>query len=258
MASGNKPKIHSYSEIKSNLLQPSLTSTYNVYLNASQVINGLTTENTTTRESRSKFFEDRGVIGVPSDLLNISCSEASLPGSSLATHEINNDYSGVSEKHVYRRLYDDRAYFTFYVDSDYQIIKFFETWMSWIVGETQYTEQSKRTYNYRVKFPNDYRVNMHIQKYERNFNVENSKFVEYTFIDAYPIDISSMPLSYDSSNLLKCTVSFVYTRYYMENITTANKSQQKTEESSTTAIQNFIGNTTPTGEYISSQPSPEY
>ena len=90
--------------------------------------------------------------------------------------------------------------------------------MSWIVGEDQYDDQSKPTFNYRVKFPNDYRVNMHIQKYERDYGKKDSKYVEYTFIGAYPIDISSMPMSYDSSNLLKCTVSFVYTRYYMENI----------------------------------------
>lgn len=228
MASNVNPKIHSYSEIKSNLLRPSLTSTYNVYFNASQL---LSLTDSFTKASASEFLKNRGVIGNPAELLTISCSEASLPGSSLATHEINNDYTGVTERHVYRRLYDDRASFTFYVDSNYQIIKFFETWMSWIVGEDQYTEQSKRTYNYRVKFPNDYRVNMHIQKYERDYGKSGSKYVDYTFIDAYPIDITSMPMSYDSSNLLKCTVSFVYTRYYMENILTAPVTENKPEGS---------------------------
>ena len=35
----------------------------------------------------------------------------------------------------------------------------------------------------------------------------------YTFIDAFPRAISSMPVSYEASDLLKCTVSFSYTRY---------------------------------------------
>ena len=35
----------------------------------------------------------------------------------------------------------------------------------------------------------------------------------YTFIDAFPRAISSMPVTYDASDLLKCTVSFSYTRY---------------------------------------------
>ena len=40
----------------------------------------------------------------------------------------------------------------------------------------------------------------------------------YKFINAYPIAISSMPLSYDSSSVLKCTVSFTYIRYLIENL----------------------------------------
>ena len=35
----------------------------------------------------------------------------------------------------------------------------------------------------------------------------------YTFIDAFPKTISSMPVTYDASDLLKCSVSFNYTRY---------------------------------------------
>ena len=126
----------------------------------------------------------------------------------------------MTERHVYRRQYDDRIDFTFYVDHDYKIIKFFETWMSWSVGEDQYKDQAKRNYYYRVKFPDDYRVDMYVQKFEKDFD----KFVEYTFIGAYPISINSMPVSYDSSQLLKCTVSFSYIRYFMNNINTINTS----------------------------------
>ena len=51
------------------------------------------------------------------------------------THELNNDFTGVTERHAYRRAYDQTASFTFMVDHDYTIIKFFENWMSYIVGE---------------------------------------------------------------------------------------------------------------------------
>mgnify|MGYP001602195061 CR=1 FL=1 len=209
MASGQNPKKYPTTELKSKLLRPALTSTYAVYFNVAEILGkGVGNDN----EVRT-FFNNRQA-NIESELLTLSCSEASLPGSSLATAEINNDYTGVTERHVYRRLYDDRTDFTFYVDYDYKVIKFFETWMSWIVGETQYTEQSKQTYNYRVKFPNDYNVNMHIQKFEKDF----SNKIEYTFIGAYPISINSIPVSYDSSQLLKCTVSFTYKRYYLENV----------------------------------------
>jgi hypothetical protein len=236
MASGQKPNPGiKYFEIRDKLLRPSLTSTYNVFLNPSYIIG--------KNDSSRKFFKEfRGIENDISRLLTISCSEASLPGSSFATHEINNDYSGVTERHVYRRLYDDRASFTFYVNSDYQVIKFFETWMSWIVGEDQYKEQSSRTYNYRVKFPNDYKIpSMHIQKYERDYGKKDSKFVDYTFIDAYPVDISSMPMSYDSSNLMKCTVSFVYTRYYMENISTGPEEKPSGKNPNAPGAPEFYG-----------------
>jgi len=209
MASNQNPKKYLMSEIKTKLLRPSLTSTYAVYFNASEL---LEKKSAADGSSIKQFFGNRQALVDP-ELLTLSCSEASLPGSSLATNEINNDYTGVTERYAYRRLYDDRADFTFYVDHDYTIVKFFETWISWIVGETQYTEQSKQTFNYRVKFPNDYNVNMHIQKFEKDYN----RKIEYTFIGAYPISITSMPVSYDSSQLLKCTVAFTYKRYYLEN-----------------------------------------
>ena len=44
----------------------------------------------------------------------------------------------------------------------------------------------------------------------------------YKFVNAYPIAISSMPVSYDSSSVLKCTVSFTYIRYYIENLSEEN------------------------------------
>ena len=42
---------------------------------------------------------------------------ASLPGSNLATIDVNNDRTGVTEKHVHRRVFDDRIDLTFYVDA---------------------------------------------------------------------------------------------------------------------------------------------
>ena len=52
----------------------------------------------------------------------------------------------------------------------------------------------------------------YFNKFERDYN-NNGKFLQYRFLKAYPISITSMPISYDASQLLKCTVSFTYTRY---------------------------------------------
>ena len=202
-SSNQTPSRNPTTELKSKLLRPALTSHYAVYINPATI---------QSKTDAGSFFANRQA-NIDGELLTLSCSEASLPGSSLATHEINNDFTGVTERHVYRRQYDDRIDFTFYVDHDYKVIKFFETWMSWIVGEDQFQNQSNNNFSYRVKFPEDYKTNIYIQKFEKDF----TSAVEYAFIGAYPISITSMPVSYDSSQLLKCTVSMSYIRYFMNN-----------------------------------------
>ena len=209
-SSGKSPRFNPTSELVSKIMRPALTSHYAVYLNPA-VIQSKTSGNGGAISART-FFGNRQAL-IDEELLTLSCSEASLPGSSLATHEINNDFTGVTERHAYRRQYDDRIDFTFYVDHDHKIIKFFETWMSWITGEDQFADQSNLNYSYRVKFPEEYRTDIFVQKFEKDF----TNYSEYTFIGAYPISITSMPVSYDSSQLLKCTVSFSYIRYFMNN-----------------------------------------
>lgn len=178
------------------------------------------------------------------ELLSLSCSEASLPGSSLTTNEINDDYTGTTERHAYRRQYDDRADFTFYIDhgrkeGHYNIIWFFENWISFIVGEQRNdldildlldpqgrlnflktnNEQgiNRPNYAYRVRYPKEYQSTIYINKFERNYD---DRYLQYKFLQAYPISINSIPVSYDSSQLLKCTVSFTYTRYIINKVRT--------------------------------------
>lgn len=209
---GPAVKPVSMSTIKSRLLQPALTSHFICEFKPPQLVDAFLTQRITAG------FESGPYSGLTQELVRLSCSEASLPGSSLATNEINNDYTGVTERHAYRRIYDDRSDFTFYVDNNYYIIDFFENWISYVVGENLLTatnEQTKpqisKTYNYRVNFPNDYKTeNLFITKFERDYK---GRPLTYKFINAYPISINSMPVSYDSSQLLKCTVSFTYSRY---------------------------------------------
>ena len=215
---GPEVKPFSMSAIKSKLLQPALTSHY---------ICGFTPPSLKSGEKISPFedfMSKRSAAGFGvavytnnQELIELSCSEASLPGSSLTTNEINNDYTGVTERHAYRRLYDDRADFTFYVDKNYYIIDYFENWIAFISGEDDLGVQVNREFNYRVKFPNDYKTDkLYITKFERDHTrSDRGKSLTYRFINAYPISINSMPVSYESSQLLKCTVSFTYSRYVL-------------------------------------------
>ena len=184
---------------------------------------------------------------LPSELISINCAEASLPGASLLTHELNDDFSGVTERHAYRRSYDDRADFTFYVDRDYKILLLFNQWINYIAGEGTSADRAGRggsplddsaagltentNSSFRAKFPEDYVTQkLCIYKFERDqdglhtgelkLDLNATSHIKYNFINAYPISINSIPVSYESSQLLKVTVSFSYSRYYITNVNT--------------------------------------
>ena len=160
------------------------------------------------------------------------CSEAVLPGSQLATTELNNDFTGVTERHAYRRIYDETIDLTFYVDAtNYLPIQFFEEWISGIVNENQ---QDARDYNYsyRAMYPDDYMAQgLKVIKFEKDYDDQNNdikgtmgsrsykirngtgRSLTYEFIRSYPKAITSMPVTYDASSLLKCSVQMTYVRY---------------------------------------------
>ena len=69
------------------------------------------------------------------------------------------------------------------------------------------------TYHYRARYPNDYIMDqgLKVTKFERNY--QNS--LTYNFVRAFPLSVSSMPLTYEASSLLKVSVSMSYIRYYL-------------------------------------------
>ena len=199
--------------IKATLLRPATTSHFEVTL-------GL--------PSGSLNTSLRRFLGTGQDRLNLMCCEASLPGSQLATTEIFNNFTGVTERHAYRRIYDETIDLTFYVDAgNYLPIMFFETWMNQIVNEDQ-DDALNPNYNYRVKYPDDYvATGLKVVKFEKTGNPSNDSRrrnqnyvgsqLEYSFVRSYPRSITSMPVSYDGSQLLKCSVQMTYLRYVVHH-----------------------------------------
>ena len=189
------PIRRSVSDIKTNLLAPALTSHFEVGIDVPSGLSGWRGQN---RQGK----------------IQLMCSEASLPGSSLATHQIDNDFHGVTERHAYRRLYDDRLDLTFYVDAkNYLPIKFFEDWISYITNENKRDARSN-SYTYRMKYPDTYTVaGLKVTKFEKDYR----QALTYQFIKSFPIQITSMPVSYDGSDLLKCSVAMTYIRYVVDS-----------------------------------------
>jgi len=202
------PRVVKVSDVKANLLRPATTSHFEVDI---PIPNAL---------SRWKGVGKQ-------DKIEMMCSETSLPGSNLATFEINNDRTGVTEKHVHRRIFDDRIDLTFYVDAGlYRPIRFFEDWLDYITGAAtssestdgepdEHNELRDPNYHYRTRYPKDYMAEQGL--IVRKFEKDHGNILEYEFVNAFPLAINSMPVSYDASSLLKCTVSMSYIRYYVKN-----------------------------------------
>ena len=198
------PRVAKVSDIKANLLRPATTSHFEVEIPIPDAL--------------SRW---RGVG--KQDKIQLMCSETSLPGSNLATFEINNDNTGVTEKHVHRRIFDDRIDLTFYVDAGlYQPIKFFEEWIAYITNGRQISERDNErqlmseNYFYRMRYPDQYIAGqgLKVTKFER----DHLNPLTYEFVRSFPLAISSMPVSYDGSSLLKCTVSMSYVRYVVRKL----------------------------------------
>jgi hypothetical protein len=235
------PSIKSNFQIKEKLLRPALTSNYQCWFNPpAPVISWLT---------------EKGLnFTINKELISLSCSEASLPGSSFMTNEITDDYTGITERHAYRRAYDDRVDFTFYVDhgrsdGNYNVLWFFEKWMQYIVNEQDALGLDTRQFYYRIRFPEQYQTdNLFINKFERDFK---GQYLQYKFMQAYPISLNSIPVSYDSSQLLKVTVSFTYTRYLTKR--SNNELPQEPNQPTAPGIPPI---TTPEGDVIPPGPVP--
>ena len=175
----------------------------------------------------STSYPDLGDIDVFVERkLGYLCSEATLPTTSYATAEVKDNYIGITQEFAHTRLYTDMD-LTFYVDADYSILRFFEGWMDYISGGNIKGEEPAAATDLRpniyrrFNFPNFYKVqNMTVLKFERDYN----KVLEYTFVNAFPKGVTSIPVSYGPADLLKVTVSFNYDRYVVtrNNITKDN------------------------------------
>ena len=265
------PSIKSVSDITSTLLRPSLTSHFYVEIPVPGA-NGST-------EVFKQKLQENGVSWPTrdQDTMNLLCSEAILPGSSLATFEVNNDRTGVTERHVHRRMFDDRIDLTFYVDAgNYLPIKFFETWIDFITSgatETGDGEQNNalinKNYFYRMNYPDYYTADQGLKviKFERDtyrsssrggYNRPTGSVLEYNFVRAFPLSIASMPVSYEASSLLKCTVSMSYIRYVVtmkkasESLPASTNPIQRLDTQIKSLSQNFLDNTLQNLNFFSS------
>ena len=213
------PQRLTVDKIVKDLLEPATTSFYQVSIIDPRQLNekGDTFATYLRQQGLDVLFNARGLDPTRREKLQLFCSETTLPGSALLTAQLPNDFPGVTEHYAHRRQFDEEVSLTFYCDAkEYLPIRYFEAWMSYTTNDTK--DNHNDTFSYRMKFPKKYKGGLEITKFEKNLMSKDpvrgrTKPLTYTFIDAFPKTISSIPVTYDASDLLKCSVTFTYTRY---------------------------------------------
>lgn len=164
------------------------------------------------------------------------CNETSLPGVALSLAEETGSRQGVVERFPVRRDFPEIT-MTFYVDAEYGIIRLFEEWMNFInplyntkgrlirgnprggvgqFGDNQF---------FRFRYPETYKRDIAITKFERDVWIDpktrdvirTPNMLTYKFINAFPTNLTALPVTYEGSTITKTTVSFNYDRYVILN-----------------------------------------
>ena len=199
------PRVKKTEQIRSLFQKVATTNHYEVFFSgfgSMRKLRGYITSRS-PRVSNSFISRDLGLL----------CNSAELPATTMATSQIEGNRMGIVEKFAHSRVYTDSS-FTFYVDSDYKVLEFFELWQEFIASgsdESDGADKSHLAYYHRMQYPQEYKVDtIKIQK----FNKDHFRSVQYTFLNAFPVAVSAMPVSYDGNSVLECQVTFSYDRYF--------------------------------------------
>ena len=186
---------------RSDLVKPALSNQYQVF------VSGIPEK--ITNHLKESYDVDTSWVSRNVGLL---CADATLPTSSFATSEVKDNFQGINQQFAHTRLYIDSD-FTFYVDYNYNMIKFFEGWMDYISGGDEGVQLNRKGFYRRFNYPNDYKCQgMTITKFERDYQ-RSGTYLQYDFIDAFPKGMTAIPVSYGAADLVKVTVTFAYDRY---------------------------------------------
>lgn len=143
--------------------------------------------------------------------LTYLCHSAELPGEATAT--VSQKIYGVTEKFSVSTGYNDVALSFYTRGSDKEIVRFlFQKWIAYITGrgETATGIGSAKPTTYNVKYKKDYASTIKITQY----SITGEPLIEVTLIDAFPIAINQVPLSWSAQNQAQSlNVVFAYTEY---------------------------------------------
>ncbi|PNX48683.1 MAG: hypothetical protein BV459_01795 [Thermoplasmata archaeon M11B2D] len=142
-------------------------------------------------------FADAGISGTKR--LMFACKTSELPGRNLNTAD--HQYLGFNRKKPYSSLYDTIT-LTFRMSESMVEKKLFDFWMSLIIDP----------FTQRVGYEEDYVTDMIVHQLDSRDGVPTETV---TFVDAFPITLNALPVSFESRDSIhELTVVFAYRYWY--------------------------------------------
>ena len=129
--------------------------------------------------------------------LALQCEAAELPGKSLSTADVK--IYGPAFKVPYQTIYGDIS-FTFLCTNDFYERKLFDKWIECIMPPD--TNNLRYPKGENTRYLSDITI--------MQFDEFIKQIYAIKLIDAFPVTISSMPLSWSDDNFHRVTVSFAY------------------------------------------------
>lgn len=134
--------------------------------------------------------------------LTFQCEAAELPGRNISTNDIT--LAGPTIKLPYGSNYGDIT-LNFICTNDMYERKLFDDWLNYI----------NNTQNFMTTFREDYATSVYIFQYDEGGDRAREPSVTFgvELVEAYPITINSMGLTWGDESIHKLGVTFAYTYY---------------------------------------------
>lgn len=153
--------------------------------------------------------------------LSFFCDTTSLPGKNLNTFDYKpQGYGDVVKIPVSRPAQTLNT--TFFVDSNYQVVKYFHGWLEYILEGTA-NAPNQTLDNFRSHRELGYKKNYCTQIELYGYQDNGAKAIKYTLHKAFPVQVGDVGVGWEQNDtLVKLPVEFSYEFWTSELIAVAN------------------------------------
>ena len=206
---GSNPNRNSILDVRDTVARPSLDTFYEVDFSFGKAERWLGSIGGEKNRTQGNGFRKK---------MSLLCTQAEIPGTSFVPSTAIGHHQGIQEEFPNLRNFPPLN-LVFYCDADQIIIQVLEKWMSYI--NPIFTElESPQAYS-RFNYPDDYKEDISITKFERDTFVKGSRgssykshISQFKFKNVWPSNMTSMRVAYGDSNVLRCTIQFAYDRFF--------------------------------------------